>query len=506
MERRMPGGSATTVTDDPPPGEATVTGRTLELISQLCTALREVRYCHWKSTTALDRSAQGENDLDLLVDRSDVQTFVQILHRLGFKEAIGPSWTRIPGIVNYYGLDPTTARLVHVHAHYRMVVGDDMTKNYHLPIERPYLASTVQGPLFRVPAPEFELAVLVIRLMLKHAAWDSPLNLQAKLSVGERAELDDLTRRADPIGVREVVAEHLPFVGVELFDRSLQVLGRDAPPWRRFATGWRMQRTLAAQSRRPMLWDAILKLSRRVVRKGRRRVLRQTGHRLEAGGAIVAVVGGDGSGKSTMVEALRAWLAPHLSTVKLHLGKPPLSVSTMAVRIVFWMRKLLGLPRIQASPDGTVQPPTRTARLAWLLRHTSIARDRRRVYLRARRAAARGDVVLCDRYPLPGMLITDGPRNAGQPSSGRGWLGRSLARRQGRYYEDIRRPDILIVLRVDPELAARRRSDGDGELVRARSDEVARVDWSGTGALVVDTGRSMDEVLAEVTSFIWSRL
>lgn len=505
--RRTPGGSATTATDNRPPAAPSDTAPALGVISQLCTALREadVRYCHWKSTTALDRSARGENDLDLLVDRPDVQRFVEILHGLGFKEAVGPSWSRIPGIVNYYGLDPGTGRLVHVHAHYRMVVGDDMTKNYHLPIERPYLAAAVPGPLFTVPAPEFELAVLVIRLMLKHAAWDSVLNLQTRLLPGERAELVDLTRRANPAGTRAVVAEHLPFIGVEVFDRALHSLQPNVPAWRRMAAGWQMHRRLAAHSRRPMPWDATLKLSRRLARKVRRRVLRQTGHRLVAGGAIVAVVGGDGSGKSTLVEALRGRLAPHLSTARVHLGKPPLSVSTAAVRAVLRLRKLFGLPRVEASPDGTVEAPSRLAGLAWLFRQASIARDRRRAYVRARRAAARGDVVLSDRYPMPGILTTDGPRSTGG-SGAAGWLERSLVNRQRRSYADIRRPDILVVLRVDPEVAVRRRSDGDDEIVRARSEEIARADWSGTGALVVDTGRPMDDVLAEVTSFIWSRL
>ena len=44
----------------------------LELVRFLCQALllNGVSYCHWKSNDALDRSASGENDLDLLVEAS----------------------------------------------------------------------------------------------------------------------------------------------------------------------------------------------------------------------------------------------------------------------------------------------------------------------------------------------------------------------------------------------------------------------------------------------------
>ena len=152
-----------------------------------------------------------------------------------------------------------------------------------------------------------------------------------------------------------------------------------------------------------------------------------------------------------------------------------------------------------------VRPHTRAAALGWLLRHTGIARDRRRAYLGARQAAARGDVVLSDRYPLPGILATDGPRTAGEAARA-GGLGRSLIRRQRRYYGDISRPDILGVLRVDPEVAVQRRSGADDDLVRARSEEIARADWSGTGALVIDAGRTLDDLVPEVLSFVWANL
>ncbi len=49
----------------------------LDLIRRLCVTLEKegINYCHWKSNAALDRSANGENDLDLLVHRLDISRF-----------------------------------------------------------------------------------------------------------------------------------------------------------------------------------------------------------------------------------------------------------------------------------------------------------------------------------------------------------------------------------------------------------------------------------------------
>ena len=88
---------------------------------------------------------------------------------MGFKEALVPRSRRVPGVVNFLGVDGPTDKFVHIHAHYELVVGDDTTKNYRLPVERAYLESSVQGGLFRVPAPEYEFIGFVIRMLLKHA-------------------------------------------------------------------------------------------------------------------------------------------------------------------------------------------------------------------------------------------------------------------------------------------------------------------------------------------------
>ena len=64
--------------------------RTLELVSSLCRALEEaeIHYCHWKSNESLDRSASGENDLDLLVSRAEAPSWADaavIPARIGTK-------------------------------------------------------------------------------------------------------------------------------------------------------------------------------------------------------------------------------------------------------------------------------------------------------------------------------------------------------------------------------------------------------------------------------------
>ena len=199
------------------------------LVRELCQELNrnQIVYCHWKSNAALDRSASGDNDLDLLVSRENIQDFTEILYRLDFKQAREPSERQIPGVLDYYGYDRETRQLIHVHAHYRLVFGHDATKNYHIPIEEPYLASACQNGLFKVPSAEFELIILVIRLMLKHSTWDTFLLNQGSLSSSEQNELKYLVNRASDIRICEILKEYLPFIDPKLFNACLRSLQSD---------------------------------------------------------------------------------------------------------------------------------------------------------------------------------------------------------------------------------------------------------------------------------------
>jgi thymidylate kinase len=480
-------------------------------VARLCRTLsaEEVAYCHWKSTESLELAAAGDTDLDLLVARRDAGKFEDVLLRFGFKTAQVAPNKQLPGVFNSYGFDQASGRLIHVHAHYQLIVGDDMTKNYRLPIEEPYLASSVQGPLFRVPTPEFELAVFVVRMILKHATWDAILSFRGSPSASERREFQQLSARADPARVRAVVREHLPFLSDVLWERCTRAIRPGARFGLRVSTAVRLERALAAHARRPYATDVVLKLWRRVQAASRRlRGRRAPRKRLDRGGVLIALVGGDGAGKSTAVEGLSAWLARDFDVVKLHLGKPSRSiVAALAQRA--WA---LGRPLRRSSVSGAaaLAASSRTGSLgvrgwARLVREVIRARDRWREYTRARRLAAGGAIVVCDRYPLPQLTLMEAPTAARMVHQAR--LARSVARLEKRYYSQILSPDVLIVLRVDPEVAVRRKLEEEGEaFVRPRSEEIWRLDWSGTPATVVDAGRSKDEVLAEIKSVVWSRI
>jgi thymidylate kinase len=223
---------------------------------------------------------------------------------------------------------------------------------------------------------------------------------------------------------------------------------------------------------------------------------------------MIAVIGGDGSGKSTALAALQRWLGSELDVDVVHIGKPTWSATTIAIRAAL---KALG-----ALSSGVARTlpiaPTRAAAaavadlrpLVWLL---CTARDRRRTYRAARRRVARGQIVLCDRHPAPNLTGMEAPliaRRANSRQDGR--LVQAMARLEESYHRAIGAPDLLAVLRVDPEIAVKRKRSEPAASVRARSAEIWRIDWSSTHAHVVDASRPADAVAAELKALVWSMI
>jgi len=496
----------------------------LPLVMKLCQLLtiEKIVYCHWKSNNALDRSASGENDLDLLVSRTDISRFTEILSRLGFKRAIGTAEKNVVGITDYYGYDAVADKMVHVHVHYQLVVGHDMTKNLRLAIEEPYLKSAVQGNMFNVPAPEFEFLVFVIRMALKHLTWDAIFGGTAKLKYSEQKELEYLQTHTNLDRMMDYSKELFPFMKVELLDRCIQALQPGASIRLRLKTGQELQAVLQARLRHGLMIDLIMKIWRRISLAIRWRFFgAPSKRRLEGGGIMIAIIGGDGAGKSTAVNELYHWLSKNFETTKVHMGIPAWSWTTIIIRSTLKIGQIMGLYPVESSMLETLQQKSLLSPgFPWLIREVCRAHDRYWTYVRAQRFSAEGAIVIFDRFPVSQIQLMDGPqteRFVSQLEDGEhkkqfmtprqsNRLVQALIKLEQSYYNRIVAPEILVVLRVAPEIAVQRKTNENPLEVRARSQEIWSIDWQQSPAYVINSAQSKSDMVSQLKSFVWSKL
>ena len=478
----------------------------LSLVVRLAEQLERagVHYCHWKSNHRLSEFLAGSGDLDLLVAPEDARRFNAVVAQLGFLSARPPEHQRQRSVEHYYGLD-SGGHVVHLHVYYRLVTGGLILKDYELPFAEELLASAHAAHFLRRPSVPAECLVFLIRKLLEAASRTERLLLQRHATEvleewhwlrhgGDSqfgpeempGQLEGLWKRRFPESDVRWIRE-----GIEALDRAdWRFASRMGRQLRRTLTEYRIHAPRVAVQLRAT------RFARRVLGRLHRH---RRGKQLASGGAVVALVGCDGSGKSSTLAGIAAELALHLDTRTLHLGRPASARPWIALARLF-------RPRSCSNPSTALRP-------------ASLWRQAARVYLawqrlRSARLAARwarsGALVLCDRYPSrsPGM---DGPlpQDRRNPTT----LARFLARWETRLYQRIPPTDCVVELQV-PFQILQARLESRGECVDAEAKrllwrrlmQIARQEIPGDRRFPVDASGEPAECQAKVMTQIWHYL
>ncbi len=469
-----------------------------DLLERLALALDSagVPYCQWKGHSTAHRWMAGRGDVDLLVAQEARAAFLRIADELGFKLGLPPGARQLPGIESYFGFDPAVPRLLHLHVHYRLVLGEYWRTSYRLPVEGDVLATAVRGELFPVPAPSYQFLIFVLRMVLLQRGRLLP-GVGNHWRRGLQIQLDNLEALCDREELAALLRTHLPTIDIPFLERCVASLRGKHRPVEWTLLRYLLHQHLRPYSRRPLLGALLDAAAEKVAPLALRRRIADERMRFPAGGTVIALVGGDGAGKSTCARELDDWLSTDFATVQAQLGNPPRSLLTVAVG---------GAVKAERAMNRLLARAARTATQLELLRYLCTARDRYRLYAKVQAFTVQGGIAICDRYPVAEIPSHVGPCIPAFLPASPTALSRLLQRVEGWYYERMRRPDLLFVLRLDPELAVARKPDEPADYVRARGRTIWKTDWTGSRAQLVDAGRSLPEVLDDLKGRVWHSL
>ena len=307
--------SASPLSGQPPGDERDVRHESqLELAWTLSRKLKRsgIHYCRLPADNF--RSAPAVGAIDLLVAQPHLPRLLALLVEVGFKEARLANGGGRPSIRSFFGLDERSGLLIQVRATDELLLNNGL----RLPIEDVCLDSAVAGPLFVEPSPDCHLVLFVMRLALHQARWPG---LARRLAPWDERWLSILKEGADPRTVRKIVETHLPIGTQWLWWRYSSILQRRASRLAQSIVAVRLIYALAAAMSR-VTAPASAPLGSRPARALARFFKSRVRMRLVRGGAVIAVVGGDGAGKTTAVAALAEWLGGPFPVHILHLGKP----------------------------------------------------------------------------------------------------------------------------------------------------------------------------------------
>jgi hypothetical protein len=475
---------------------------------------QDLSYCYWKSSRRVCAALSGETDLDLLIARGEQHRARAILLERGLKLFPSVAHRDDPAMSSYLGYDEPSARIVHVHLHFLLVAGDSLLKNYRLPWEEQILARAVVHPMLpiRILDPASEALLLMVRGSLELRRSD-PVILRNWEATRRKFALDraELAARVDRATFRDRASEA---VGEDVADMLATGFSGDHPLEHQRRLRRRLQKELAAfrtynavEARLRGAWRGVLwaagGLNEHLLNWPR-----PWSRRAPGGGRVVALLGVDGSGKSTVAKAIRTWLGAQVDVMPIYFGTgagrpslPLLPFKLMVPVITPWLRtKPRGIlqGKVSKYASGLLYS---SLLMVWA---TAVALEKRSKLRAAHRGAKRGLIVVADRYPQYEILdFNDGPllaRLSRAPLWLRGFEASTyaLARRLP--------PDLVIKLRVTPDTAARRRPDMEPAVILERINALQRLTFPGARVVSVDAEQPLAKVIRAVKGEVWRPL
>lgn len=481
---------------------------------------QQIAYCYWKSSRRLPAVLAGDGDIDLLVARHDQHRALAILLQRDFKLFPSVADRENPAVLSALGYDAENGDLIHLHLHFCLVLGEPLLKNYHVPWAPLLQARAVMHPTLpvRILDPAAEAVLLLVRASLELRRLD-PVMLRSWRIKEQGFALDrvDLAARVDRTAFRTLVAELL---GTDLVEPATVALYGTEPLTRQTHLCRQVRRRfvpfrsyneleMRARSAGRALWWMGGHLNSTVFHRPR-----PWRRRAPGGGLIVAIMGVDGSGKSTSVRTIRSWLAPKIDVMPIYFGtgdgKPTWALRPLKI-VMPLVARMFGRGRGHGASGGSHagrktsgDAPGRLYSALLIVWAAAVALDKRIKLAMAHRGANRGLVVLTDRYPQNQIVgFNDGPllnRLAIVP----GWLRR--------FEDDVYalagrlRPSLVIKLVVSPDTAAQREPEINPAVMRERIAALQRLEFTGVRIVHVNAEQPLPEMIRTIKQEIWRLL
>ncbi len=478
----------------------------------------EIEYCHWKSNHLIQSFLQGKGDLDILVSKNSQNKFKEILTEFNFKLVVSPTWESTPNVFHYYGLDEETGKFVHLHIYFELFTGGNLIKNYHLPLAGLLLESSSEFDGVKIPDRPAELLVFVIRKILECGSLPDFLFAIREGKIIEK-EFNWLFDHSTSEKAKTLLPRFLPEVDVTFFEECLLSLQSKPKFFRRIALTKNLQKNLSSYAVNSPLKNKWLTWTKFYHVLYHKFISKKNPFGFSKGGAFIAFVGEDASGKSTHVTNTSKWLGKCVSVRKIHSGLPPATWLTYFPRLLLpAFRKLFPNQRtnqVEIIRHNTTLQERKDANysIIYLVRSVMIAYDQRSLIRKARRSADEGEIIFSDRFPSLVLAGMDGLRVDPSFFTNRNPIKRFLAEIEKTIYSNFPKPDFAFKLYVPFEVTLERFSKRTDELdedlekqIFTKKELMEKWEIPGVPVHKIDNSAPLVDVQNKIRKFIWDRV
>jgi thymidylate kinase len=396
---------------------------------------RNIKYVSWKNNHEIELSINGESDLDIHIPLKYRDKFFQLLLKNYWISVFNP--VAVYPFVEHYYLISDENKIYHLHVYFKIVTGESWLKEFDLPLSEFLIENRLKSNGLYILNNKSQSYLFAIRHVLKCGSITSRI-LYSKEFDSYKSEWLLCNYDASklqgygPLSLDDVIDSSGLLYGFELssYFNSFIFRMKLAPHLRLSYIALPIYRLISFFRR---LLNKFL-FKRKKLFKGR--------------GAVIAISGVDGSGKSSMIDAVNSCLSKFLTIKTLSLGKPQ-------GRLLEFLRKSTS----NKNPNSGWSSKNNSIHYTSLFKSISLlvlAILRLFESWKSQYYINSGYIVLVDRWPTREFGKMDGPKiYVNNTSSG---LVKLLSKLEGLIYHAIPAAEVCFFLDVSVDTAIKRNS------------------------------------------------
>lgn len=280
-----------------------------------------IRYCHWKSIDRMDEVMDGRTDIDLLIDKQQIALFNTILAQFKVISVRPRFWMTYPAMEDYLLYDDKVGKFFHLHLHYKLIMGKKNAKEYILPLDKLYFDNSIKHEKYDtlVIKPEIDLIMLHLRYAVKYTRFQKVYQKIRKFKVSEIKEMNYL----NPLCDKDILLDFTKKIDEILntdqrifnyFDKEFHL-----NPLKNISKTIQLKKSISLFKRVSSFEVYTFRKLRKYLNLYAALGRNNAKHPVQSG-MTIALVGCDGSGKTTITDTIIKELRSKVSARKYYMG------------------------------------------------------------------------------------------------------------------------------------------------------------------------------------------
>ncbi len=396
-----------------------------------------------------------------------------------------------------------------MHAHFKLILGESGIKSYHIPFEKEIFSKSFKPHEFNIKCISYvdELLLLLIRIVSKISLFTFSNKWGNKLTVTqdikefkwllEKVSINDLVKNCnEKLNVdctdifSKIYNEGLTKPYLLTFKRKVKPLLKK---YRRFS-----RINLLYIKIKSKILSTLYKINRKI------RIVDVPTHRTFIDkGIIIAILGSDGTGKTTIVPMIKDVFSKKLDVITLYMGsgKGRSSIIRSALRLFKNNKKNNKL----INNNGNYNKSLNLRLLGRIIWGLILAKEKINKLSRIKKIADRGMMVICDRYPQSQIEgYNDGPLLTSVYNNGSA-LTKKICLFEQKLFKKAEEvyPDIVIKLIADPKVLKERRPEMDIDQINKKQKGISNLTFNKkTKVFEVNSEKSAKKTLIKCMNSI----